>query len=293
MGHLTNHVVICNWNTQAQRVVETIHSELLAADESKWKPVVVVAEGVEAFPDSPRYEDTLLVPGSPLNTRLLRRANVQDAHTVIIVADRALASPDDQTLQIALSIRSILRSAERHVAHEPRVTAEVLDSKRAPNFRKRALTGIHEVVCETDLSVRVLAQTNLSPGLTYLLSDVLEFDRNENDIYMIPIPADWQYTGKRIHRFSELVRYVGQRTFDANGYRPALLLGLHRVSGNRDDLMLVNPPRSRLAEFGPLREGDALVLLARTPEHAENAIRSVASTESPEASERTARAAAS
>lgn len=268
MGHLTGHVVICNWNEQAQRIVESIHPEMFKNSESDWLPVVVVASNVDEFPDSDFFEDTLLVPGSPLNARLLRRANVQDAHTVIICADRELLAPDDQTLQIALMIRAIVANEKRHRKSEPRIVAEVLDSKRAPNFRNQDITGIHEVVCETDLSVRVLAQTNVSPGLTYLMSDILEYDEKENDIYMVSIPENWAYTGERIARFSDLVEFVGHHSLDRENKRPALLLGIRRVCAGEADQMLVNPTARSLEKFGELRPGDSLVLLARDPEHA-------------------------
>jgi Trk K+ transport system NAD-binding subunit len=272
MGHLTDHVVICNWNEQANRIVETIHPEMFDESDADWFPVVIVANNVVEFPDSDRFEDTLLVPGSPLNARLLRRANVQDAHTVIILADRNLEAPDDQTLQIALLVRSIIESERRFREKEPRIVAEVLDSRRAPNFRRQNITGIHEVVCETDLSVRVLAQTNLSPGLTYLLGDILEYDANENDIYMVPVPAHWRLVGETLDSFARLVDFVGSNSLDQDNNRPALLLGLRRQHVGRPDEMLVNPTAARLKEFGPLEQGDVLVMLARNPEHARMAV---------------------
>lgn len=272
MGHLTGHIVICNWNDQAQRIVESIHPEMFGESETEWFPVVVVAKDVHEFPDSDCFEDTLLVPGSPLNARLLKRANIQDAHTVIIVADRDSRAPDDQTLQVALMVRAVVQNEKSHCGGEPRIVAEVLDSKRAPNFRRQRITGIHEVVCETDLSVRVLAQTNLSPGLTYLLGDILEYDAKENDIYMVPLTADWPFTGQVVEKFATLVDYVGQASFDHDNTRPALLLGLRRPMPGGTGEMLVNPTEDRLEAFGPLREGDMLVLLARDPSHAKMAV---------------------
>jgi len=272
MGHLSRHVVICNWNEQARRIVESIHSDFFDEREDNWFPVVVVANNVVEFPDNDFFEDTLLVPGSPLNPNLLRRANVQDAHAVIIVADREVEAPDDQTLRIALALRNIFETEERLCPGSTRIVAEVLDSKRAPNFKRQGITGIHEVVCETDLSVRVLAQTNLSPGLTYLLSDILEYDARENDVYMVEIPEGWAMAGEVIDHFATLVDYVGRHSSDPDNDRPALLLGIRRPNPSGTDLMMVNPTGERLAEFGPLRARDCLILLARDPEHARLAL---------------------
>ncbi|MBM4388634.1 MAG: hypothetical protein FJ088_12905, partial [Deltaproteobacteria bacterium] len=128
MPKLADHVIICNWSDNACEIVRALHADAIGEeaerckkevkrreetgesdDHNPWHPVVVITERNVKFPDEDCFEDTLLIPGSPLSPGVLKRANVEDARAVIIVPDPDdNKRPDDKTLLVALQIRSIL-----------------------------------------------------------------------------------------------------------------------------------------------------------------------------------------
>ena len=271
MGHLKDHVVICNWNRQGIKVVRALRPMLFSQQEKDWHVISVVAPDVTHFPADDCFEDTMLVPGSPLDSHLLLRANVQDAHTVIILADRNVSNPDDKTLMIALAIRSLLRRPDiqrhRSKGKDPRIVAEVIDAGRTAALRQTDVTGIHEVICGPDLSINAIARANVSHGLTTVLHDLLEYREKQNDIYMVDIPERWTDSWKAGGSFGDLVQAVGEWSSVNEGGRRILLIGHNRVLENGRCRMLINASDAQLKEWGPFEPGDQFVVLAEDREH--------------------------
>jgi len=271
MGHLKDHVVICNWNQQGIKVVRALRPMIFSQQEKDWHVITVVSPEVTHFPADDCFEDTMLVPGSPLDDRLLLRANVQDAHTVIILADRKVPNPDDKTLMIALTIRSLLRRTDiqrhRSKGTDPRIVAEVIDAGRTAALRQTDVTGIHEVICGPDLSINAIAGANVSHGLTTILHDLLEYREKQNDIYMVDIPERWIDSWKAGGSFRDLIQEVGEWSSVNESGRRILLIGLNRVLENGRCRMLINANDIQLKEWGPFKPGDQFVVLAEDREH--------------------------
>lgn len=271
MSHLKNHVVICNWNERATDLVRLLHNKML--DKNDFHPIVVVAEGVEAFPDDDHFEDTFLVPGSPLSRKLLRRANTQDAHTVIILANRNVPNPDDMTLMTALEIRSAIREgpSANGDGRCVRVVAEVLDARKASHFRRTEITGIHEIICEGDVTLRALAQASISPGVIMLLNDLLDYSEETSELYLVPVPVSWINDGFAFDSFSQVFEKVYGSFDDPIFHRPnAILVGLYRPEADGSPTLLANPTRESLKSCGftTFSPVDRLVVMARNHEAA-------------------------
>lgn len=265
MPHLDEHVVICNWNERAATLVRTLHPRIFDQDKENWHPIVVISESVQSFPNDPAFEDTLLLPGSPLDSVLLARANIQDATSILIVADYSTPEPDDKTLLIALAIRELLPTLPIHFARtEPvRIAAEVVDATKAGYFRNTAITGIHEVICEGDLCLRILAQTNISPGLTFLFTSLLEYSDDTSEIYQIRVPDKWK--GKELSSFADLHDLVYGDFERVNEGSIPILLGIARADGNGERRFIINPSMTKLVTEGihELTNEDRIIVLSR------------------------------
>ncbi len=245
MKNLTDHVVICNWNQKSDELVRRLHTEFILDRKIDWHTIVVIAPNVSSFPDESSFGDTVLIPGDPVNPKLLHRARVDQARTVIILPDEKVTNPDDRTLRIALQLRSVIAEHQLKDKHSPsrfvRIVAKVVDSSNAAIFRKTEATGIHGVICEKDLGLRVMAQTSISPGLTYVLRDLLDYSGDSSELYLVPIPVEWAKERIKIesfHSIFERAKSLARRLGSDDGVIP---LGFCREQENGDLGILINP----------------------------------------------------
>lgn len=280
MARLQDHIVICNWSERSADLVRTIHSDMFIKhmNHRDWRPVVVVANNVESFPDEDAFRGTVLLPGSPLNTRMLERANIQDAHAVVIMADPDAPDPDDRSVMIAINASSVIKQAavgERDPVLDPtRIIVEMVNPERAQLLRTQKLSLVNEVVCQADLNIRVVAQSNISRGLTFVLRELLEFSEENDEFYMIKVPEDWSGLDVGKNGFFELVRWIGRGSLqgkEADSTPITLLVGLVRVESGRRR-MIVNPKQDEYAKLGGVKKGDSLILIARQREVADAVI---------------------
>ena len=289
MAKLKNHVIICNWNHQTCEIVRSLHATVIREEserieevsraepsvdeENPWRPIVVLADNVHEFPDEHCFEDTMLIPGTPLNTTVLKRANVEDAQAVLIVPDLRETNPDDKTFRIALQIRAFLE--ENRYRDEPWVVANVVDSRNADPFRRTEITGINEVISPDELGLKLLAQANISPGVTFVLNDLLKYSDDTSELYPVSIPVSWEKLDRAIGSMRDLYDVIEDNS--GAPHRPgALVIGfatkIEVEGGNCSTWQyFINPIARKLKSRGepgqekgkPLDRGDKLIVLAR------------------------------
>lgn len=268
MKNLKDHVVICNWNLKSDELVRRLHTEFILDREVDWHTIVVIAKDVSSFPDEASFGDTVLIPGDPVNPKLLRRARVDLARTVIILPDEKTMNPDDRTLRIALQLRAVISADQssdtEHEPHFVRVVAKVVDSSNAPIFRNTEATGIHEVICENDLGLRVLAQTSISPGLTYVLRDLLDYSGDSSELYLIPVPGKWISEEKKIESFHSVYHESLVCARELGTDEGVIPLGICRRRKCGSLNVMINPSRSEMkaAKMGVFKRGDMILVMA-------------------------------
>lgn len=282
MPRLQDHIVICNWSDRAADLVRTIHSDMFIKYENQrdWRPVVVVAEDVNRFPDENAFRGTMLMPGSPLDPNMLERANIRDAHAVVIMADLDAPDPDDRSVMIAINAKTVMREAAKANGDDApapaRIIVETVDPSRAHILRSQKHRIVDEVVCQSDLNIRVVAQSNISRGLTFILRELLDFSEETDEFYMIQVPEDW--AGLEVGRksFFDLVRWVGAQSrqgAESDDTSLTILVGFARKELEGDERqMIINPKEPEYAEKGPVRANDSLILIARSREVAQQVL---------------------
>ena len=187
-----DHIIICNWTKKSDLLVKELHNPSV----EKKRPIIVITENPQDVPDfeeDETYRGIMIVKGNPSNEDSLKRAGIESAATVIILADERLAdTADTKTIMTTIAID--------HIIPDIHVVAEVLSSSNMPFF---AYTFVNEIICLELLTERLLAQSCLTPGVSFIFSDLLTQSSDTNEIYVEDIPA--HYIGKT---FQELRKAI-------------------------------------------------------------------------------------
>jgi Trk K+ transport system NAD-binding subunit len=241
--------------------------------------VVVVADmdsdPVEDY-DLPR-DFAVLLRGSPTDLGHMRKAGLDRADTVIVLADETVEDPDSQTVLTVLQVEKHAHRQQKQGdrVHELRTVAELVDPEKKP-----ALESVHTdlILCPQEFSEKILIQALLNPGLTQFLGEILSVGK-ENQIVEVPVHG------------TEAPALVG-KTFDEAmtlcREKALLLLAIHRggapgaetgsdqgedwgpagkaslEAGPRSQL-LTNPSSATDREY-QIRPGDSLLFLAHGPQ---------------------------
>ena len=180
---VNNHIVICNWSDKTDLLIKQLHDPSI---EERF-PIIIVTEHPEEIPDfdeDDSYRGIMIVKGNSTHEETLLRAGVDTAKTVIVLADRSLGeSADTKTIMTAIAID--------HIVPDVHVVAEVLLSSNVPYF---SYTFVNEIICLELLTERLLAQSCLTPGVSFIFKDLLTQSSDTNEIYVEPIPD--KYIGK-------------------------------------------------------------------------------------------------
>jgi voltage-gated potassium channel len=243
--HLSNHIVICNWNDRGDRIVSELHSDQGVADTE----IVVIApkeinpvdhKGNEA------YNLVTFINSDPSFHDVLRVCNAHRASSVILIADE-VGHPEDPDGNSALIALAINRLCDDAGIHRPHIVAEALDHRRIKHLKD---AGVDEVICAHDFGLGILAQCSINPGLSTVYNSLLTYSDTTNEIYIV---------GDVPERFCGLTFAEALVVFAQNraGENPAILIGV-----KRGDETYLN---SRESDFGTIREGDKLIVIAFDP----------------------------
>ena len=187
-----DHIIICNWTKKSDLLVKELHNPSV----EKKRPIIVITENPQDVPDfeeDETYRGIMIVKGNPSNEDSLKRAGIESAATVIILADERLAdTADTKTIMTTIAID--------HIIPDIHVVAEVLSSSNLPFF---AYTFVNEIICLELLTERLLAQSCLTPGVSFIFADLLTQSSDTNEIYVEDIPT--HYIGKT---FQELRKAI-------------------------------------------------------------------------------------
>lgn len=189
---VNSHIVICNWSDKTDLLIKQLHDPSI---EERF-PIIIVTEHPEDIPDfdeDDSYRGIMIVKGNSTHEETLLRAGVDTAKTVIVLADRSLGeSADTKTIMTAIAID--------HIVPDVHVVAEVLLSSNVPYF---SYTFVNEIICLELLTERLLAQSCLTPGVSFIFKDLLTQSSDTNEIYVESIPD--KYIGKTYQELRSVI----------------------------------------------------------------------------------------
>ena len=246
---LEGHFVVIGWSDKADRIVRELHAEVLPVQ----RPIVIITEHEErpSLPDPERYRSVWTVHGSATDEETLCRADVATAETAIILADDGEDDPDAKSLLVCLAIEAI----------NPRVYTCV-ELNDARNRRHLARVNADELISVHDISENLLAQCAMSKDIASVMYELLTFQTDGNELYIVSLPSRWLALG---YTFGEMAAILHQHHIIAVGVQEELReeQGGHftdregAVGARRRGKIAINPPHD-----SPLEEGSKLLLLA-------------------------------
>lgn len=273
---LDGHVILCGWNTRAAEIISKLTDPDLG---DRRQTVVVVAE----LPSNPVDEFALpkdyalFLKGSPTDLEHMRRAGLDTADTVIVLADETVDDPDSQTVLTVLQVEkhAYRQMVDGERSHELRTVAELVDPQK-----KSALESVHTdlILCPQEFSEKILLQALLNPGLSQFLGGILSVG-GENQIVEVPVVENGAsaLVGKTfdeamvhcreqallllaIHRGG--APGVAQNRIEEEGWGPEGTVDLGAVAESR---LLTNPHTLQDRSYR-IRPGDSLLFLAQSSE---------------------------
>jgi voltage-gated potassium channel len=217
-----DHFLVCGWNQRALYALERLKSEL----EPSKTPVVLLCD-LEVNPCEDDY--TFFIRGSVANEGDLKRANVEKAEAVILLADESKGGDegdiDARTVLAALNIRSLNPGIK--------MTAEIL---QPGNKHHLELAGVGEIYDANMMGGNLLAQSAVHYGVIGVVAEIVT-KKTEERVYKLK--ATEQMATMTVE---QLVRYLeselGARLMAVSQEDQMRLLS-DRVTISAGDIMLV------------------------------------------------------
>jgi TRAP transporter TAXI family solute receptor len=242
---LNDHIVICNWNERGKRVISELHHP-----EGKPNADIVIIDNKllqeKELSRLPAYNRIYCIHEDPIRHGTLKRARVNLADTVIVLADNQSPDPDAKSAMIILALLSECKR------RRPHIISEVVNSDNSQHLTD---AGADETICTTEIGVGILAHCALNKQLSVVYKDLLTYTFEGNEIYIVSRDRFPDvFVGKP---FGECARMLYEKQDNKN---PVVLLGIRR-----GDKVIMNP-REHAGGYGSeeciVGEDDALIAMA-------------------------------
>jgi voltage-gated potassium channel len=207
-----DHVIICGWNENGEKVVDGIQVQLKGT-----KPKIVLVNELEKEDiQSIQYQhkdcDIAFVRGNFVKEEVLARANLPRARAAIVLADlsggRTMDKADERTIFGTMAIKSM--------AAKVRTCAELIHSENREHLVR---ANVDEIIVRGESAGALLATGAVSPGLADSVKSLVN-NQDPNKLWRVPVPS--RFADKT---FGELLPYFRDKF-------QALLVGVVREKEN-------------------------------------------------------------
>jgi voltage-gated potassium channel len=203
-----DHVIICGWNENGDKVVDGILLQLKGT-----KPKIVLVnelekEDIQSIQVQYKDHDIAFVRGNFVKEEVLARANLPRARAAIVLADlsggRTMDKADERTIFGTMAIKSM--------AAKVRTCAELIHGE---NREHLARANVDEIIVRGESAGALLATGAVSPGLADSVKSLVN-NQDPNKLWRVPVPS--RFADKT---FGELLPYFRDKF-------QALLVGVVR-----------------------------------------------------------------
>jgi voltage-gated potassium channel len=203
-----DHLIICGWNENGEKVVDGILLQLKGT-----KPKIVLVNELEKEDiQSIQYQykdcDIAFVRGNFVKEEVLARANLPRARAAIVLADlsggRTMDKADERTIFGTMAIKSM--------ASKVRTCAELIHGENREHLLR---ANVDEIIVRGESTGALLATGAVSPGLADSMKALLN-NQDPNKLWRVPVPS--RFAEKT---FGELLPYFRDKF-------QALLVGVVR-----------------------------------------------------------------
>ena len=209
--NFSGHIVLCGWNENAESIIDSLRN----LSEKNSLHLILVNEIHEDIVNHLRNKykdiDLYFVAGDFTSEEILKRASIEEAHTVIIIPnidDEKIGSPDEKTIFATLTIKSMSSTV--------RVVAYLTHRENLTHIRR---ANVDEVVLSDDFGAYMLASHVMDPGIPQTTKGLLNASSDER-LRRVDIPS--QFVGRS---FDDLFEYFRS----TNGW---ILVGMYSEEEN-------------------------------------------------------------
>ena len=235
--NLDNHIVLCGWNINADKLINSIYE--LKSDNKNFDLVLVnelSEEDITQLKSKFAKIRIHFVAGDFTQEETLHRASITTADSVIVIPNNLNndnESHDEKTIFATLTIKSIDASI--------RVVAYLLDRENLTHIKR---AEADEVVVSDDFSLNILASHIVDPGVPQASNHLINTS-SDSRLKRKTIPAN--FVGKK---YSELFDHY-------RGDDGSLLIGLYYEDENLGIGSILSSDTSSLDKFieQKLKEG--------------------------------------
>ncbi|HYQ61229.1 MAG TPA: ion channel, partial [Desulfatiglandales bacterium] len=203
-----DHVIICGWNENGEKVVDGILLQLKGT-----KPKIVLVnelekEDIQSIQVQYKDHDIAFVRGNFVKEEVLARANLPRARAAIVLADlsggRSTDKADERTVFGTMAIKSM--------ASKVRTCAELIHGENREHLLR---ANVDEIIVRGESAGALLATGAVSPGLADSVKSIVN-NQDPNKLWRVPVPS--RFADKT---FGELLPYFRDKF-------QALLVGVVR-----------------------------------------------------------------
>lgn len=258
---ITNHVIICGWNSKAHLIVENLlHDNVLDK-----KQIVILADiddenGVSKYNFDPMY--VFYVKGEATKKDDLERANASRSNLAVVIPDESDQDPDAKVILKLLTINKYcdqLREAGVKCS-DIKTVAELVDEQ---NISIAKDAGADQIVSLNNIQTKIFTQAIRNPGVAAYIDRILSFD-DKNEIYSYELSENNSLLGKNYDEIMFLLREKNIQLMGINlkNRRSEKKLQKKLKKHGLDNHLITNPFTESTKKY-EVEEGDLLIVLAQ------------------------------
>lgn len=216
-----DHFVIFGWNSKTKHFLDELQK-----DNQRRHIVIVANEDLLEFKDPHIH----YVKGDATDDETLKKANVSNCHTAIVLADESLSEvsiQDSRSVLICLALDKM----NPHI----HIVCEVMDKRNVPHFKR---ANVDDLIVTNEINSKIILRSALSKRISDTFSELL------TNSY-----------GNELHEMTLTSKEAGKSFIEAltdfASKGQGIILGIHR-----DGKTMLNPDHNL-----ELQSGDVLIYM--------------------------------
>ncbi len=187
------HLIVCGWNRNAEKLLAELHLLYARLKEAIVLVNEMSAEDFQVL--STKYSDIRLrfVRGDFVNEKVLKKANIESARAVILLADERgrdeRGNADERTVLSAFTIKSL--------NHDVMISAEILNPENEQHLKR---ANVENILVYGEFNGFLFAHSARQKGITRAAKEMLS-TTGENTLSQCEIPVG--FVGKTFQDLSE------------------------------------------------------------------------------------------
>lgn len=196
------HFIICGWKSELETILEDI---LKVNPRLSPSDIVLIndtdPQKIEHIRSIPQFKTVKYIKGDYIDEKVLQRANVKHASTVLILADSSkdlsVQEVDSRTVMAAITIDAMNKNIY--------TCAELIEEKFEKYLR---LANCDEIILTREYSRTLIANAASASGMSHIAAELLKPEKGGLEAIEIPQGFVGKPFGELEHYFKEKFGYI-------------------------------------------------------------------------------------